>query len=567
MLEDLKYIFNIRYLSPFERLVFLLLLLAVSVSGYILLYKLSIKNSIETPSYGGDFHEAIIGTARFINPALASSDTDKDISALVFSGLLKSDGKGGLEKDLADSFTISEDKTEYIFKLKDNVYFHDGVKLNANDVVFTIKYIQNPALKSPLLGNFEGVEVEAIDERTVKFKLQKPYSGFIENLTVGILPKHLWETIPAEAAAFSIYNEKAIGTGPYKIKTIEKNQINIPTKYVLEAYENYHLGRPKIDTVNFHVFSNNQNRLQALAANNFAAAYISAEDALDVLKNNKNLKLISFAYPRIFAIFINSSKNPHLAKKNLRLALSLATDKDAIVKEIFKGYADKINSPIPPYLKEKHIKDNSDKQNKQDKTIDELMEKLGYSKNEDGFWQKDGKELVLNISLANVAELKNIAYIIQDSWTKHGFRTKIKTYELGTLSQKIIRERDFDLLLFGEAPGRALELYAFWHSSQKDDPGLNISNYVEKDVDAILEKLREGTDKEEYGKLLAEFEKYMIQDVPAIFLYSPKFLYLVPKDLKGIDKTTEFISNPSERFANVQNWYFKTERLWTFLSD
>jgi len=137
---------------------------------------------------------------------------------------------------------------------------------------------------------------------------------------------------------------------------------------------------------------------------------------------------------------------------------------------------------------------------------------------------------------------------------------EVKVFEIADLNQNVIRPRKYDALLFGEVVGRDPDPFAFWHSSQRNDPGLNIALYTSAKVDKILEEARGLISREERTKKYEEFQKEIFQDNPAIFLYSPSFIYILPKTLKGFE--TEYIVTPAERFTNVFKWHFNTRYVW-----
>lgn len=195
---------------------FLLRILFFLVIGSLIftIYHFNNSNSTITATRGGTITEAVLGTPRFVNPVLANTRADQDVTSLVYSGLLKISEDGGLTPDLASDITVSEDGLTYNIQLKDNVYFHDGVKLTAEDVVFTIQLAQDPDLKSPIRGNWSGVTLESVGEFELNLILEEPYAPFMENFTLGIMPAHLWSTLPVEQLPFSQLNTEPIGTGP-----------------------------------------------------------------------------------------------------------------------------------------------------------------------------------------------------------------------------------------------------------------------------------------------------------------------------------------------------------------
>ena len=154
----------IHTLSARERFVLSIFVLAFVTSGIVLIWNIQQEFLIEVPTEGGSLTEGVIGSPRFISPLLATSDTDRDLTTLVYSGLLRA-STSGLIPDLAESFSVSEDGLEYTFTLRENIKWHDGEPVTADDVVFTIEKAQDPTLRSPKRAVWEGVVVEKVDEQ------------------------------------------------------------------------------------------------------------------------------------------------------------------------------------------------------------------------------------------------------------------------------------------------------------------------------------------------------------------------------------------------------------------
>ena len=114
--------------------------------------------------------------------------------------------------------------------------------------------------------------------------------------------------------------------------------------------------------------------------------------------------------------------------------------------------------------------------------------------------------------------------------------------------------------MFGEAIGRELDIFAFWHSSERNDPGLNVAMYTNSKVDKILDDLRKIDNREKEQVLYESFEKEIANDVPAVFIYAPDFIYIANKKLRGVDLSG--ITNASERFLGAQDWYMDTQKIW-----
>ncbi len=546
-----------------EKVLFALLCIVLILSSLNLLYKASKIFMIETPSHGGSFSEGVIGLPRTINPVLAFTDADRDLTTLLYSGLLKYEN-GNLVNDIAKSYTISEDGLVYDFILKDNMRFHDGVDLTTEDIEFTIQKIQDSTIKSPKKTDWAGVTIKKVSEKEIQFILKQPYTPFLSNNTIGILPKHIWKNLDTDQFVFSKYNLEPIGSGPYKIKSIEKDKSGIPSQYLLTAFKKYYNGEPFISNVNIKFYSNEKLTLDAYNSSeidNFAG--VSPKEASSIASTSKDVNILHSPLPRIFGVFFNQNNSPVLANKEVRLALNLVIDRDEIINKVLYGYGISIDGPLPP-------DSNSPKYKSSDSDIEvakELLRKAGWAINKDGILEKKSDKknvanqvLDFSISTTDAEDLKQIAEIIKSRWEMLGAKVNIKVFEYGDLSQNIIKTRKYDALLFGEAIGKNLDLYAFWHSSQKNYPGLNIPMYVNSKVDKILEEARTNIDEKKRTALYDTFEKIIKEDMPAVFIYSPEYMYLATNRVNGISINN--ITNTSDRFYGISKWYIETSNIW-----
>jgi len=509
---------------------------------------------------GGKLTEGIVGFPSHINPIFAITDPNRDVTSLVYSGLLRLRADGQLIPDLAESYSISSSGLVYTFKLKEGLTWQDDSPLTADDIVFTINRAQDPAIKSPKRTAWEGVRAEKISSHEIRFTLKKPYPGFLDNCTLGILPKHLWQTIKPEAFLLSDLNIKGIGSGPYRIADVTRDRTGLPNYYGLVAFTKYALGAPKITNLDLRFYDGDASIKTAFERGEIESfGSIPPTTAQELERNGTKLRQIPL--PRTFAVFFNQTQ-PALSDKSVRKALALATDKQALVKDILKGAGVPIDNPIPPgsegYLKGKPA------------TFDlagasALLTKAGWKKGDDGIWQKTDKKkkvtrLAFNLATAATPELKGTAEELSAQWEKLGAEVTVSVYDLSDLDQNLIRPRKFDALLFGEVLGRDPDLYSFWHSSQRQAPGLNIAQYVSATADKLLEEARKEDDPETRARLDEKFQIELAKDAPAVFLYSPYFLYTLPPKIKGAEFPSLLV--PSERFSMISNWYINRDRVW-----
>lgn len=549
--------------SATEKVVFGILTIVAMLSALTLAWKVNSMFLVPIPSHGGSFTEGVVGLPRSINPVLAITDTDKDISTLIYSGLMKYD-KDELVKDLADSYTVSEDGLVYDFKLKNNARFHDGTQLTTDDIEFTIQKIQDGEIKSPKRVDWASVSIKKISSTEIQFTLKQPYAPFLANTTVGILPKNLWKNLSTDQFIFNQKNLEPIGSGPYKIESIEKNKDNTPISYTLSSFDKYYNGKPYISNIKISFFQDEDAAIDSFKKG-FIENYsgISAQKANSLKDNLTNSKIIHNPLSRVFGIFLNQNNSPVLANKEVRQALNMAVDRNKIIKEVLFDYGLSIDGPIPDISGNEHTISSStivsDKQ-----IAKNILAKAGWTINENGILEKKTKTtkqvLEFSIATADSEDLKKTAEIVKKDWEDIGAKVTIKVFEFGDLSQNIIKTRKYDALLFGEIINKDLDLYAFWHSSQRNSPGLNISMYVNSKVDKLLEDSRVASSEKERDKILDSFQKIIKDEVPTIFLFSPEYICIMSNKIQGYNP--ESITNHSDRFYGIDKWYITTDRVW-----
>jgi peptide/nickel transport system substrate-binding protein len=173
--------------------------------------------------------------------------------------------------------------------------------------------------------------------------------------------------------------------------------------------------------------------------------------------------------------------------------------------------------------------------------------------------KKDANILEFELVTTDWPELNQTAELLKQQWAKIGARVTVNVLTVSDLQQNYIRTREYDSILFGQAISFNPDLYSFWHSSQKHDPGLNLSLFDNKDADGLLESLRQETDQEKRVASIQSFQDILTKENPAVFLYSRYYLYPTNTNVQGIEVTN--ISNPAQRFADVNDWYVKTKRI------
>jgi len=566
--KTLLQIFN--SLSKKERVLFFVLLGIFLVSSIAALWNVNKMFLVELPANGGSLEEGIVGTPRFINPLLAISDADRDLTTLIYSGLLRRTPDGNLVNDLAEKYEISEDGLVYTFTLKENIYFHDNTKITADDVFFTITKAQDSTLKSPKRASWDGIAVEKIDDNTVSFILNSPYSLFLENTTLGIMPEHIWSEITSDQFSFSQFNINPVGSGPYKIEKIKKNSSGMPEYYDMSPFKKWSLKKPHINNVRISFYSNEDSMLDAFTGGDIESMNaISPKTAEDL--SDDGYRILQSPLPRIFGVFFNQSQASIFTDKSVRKALSVSLDKTRIIDDVLHGYGTEINSPIPPgsigYMSTKDQEVSIATSTSEVDKARNILIKNGWTPNEnDGVMEKKTKKGVLRLEFAlstsDVPELKETAQIIKEQWEQTGVKVEIKIFEAGDLNQNVIRPRKYDAILFGEVTGHDPDLFAFWHSSQRNDPGLNIALYANIATDKLLDDARKTLNVEDKISYYKKFQDEVAEDIPAVFIYTPDFVYILPEKIQGVKIGS--VTTQSERFLDIHNWFIETDLVWKF---
>ncbi len=566
--------------SKKERVIFSVLVLILLVSTILILNTINRYFMVTVPMYGGSISEGIVGTPRFINPVLAFSDADQDMVTLVYSGLMRKASDGSLIPDLAEKYEISKDGLTYTFTLKDEISFHDGEPVTVDDIIFTIETAKDSIIKSPQKANWDGVTVTKIDAKTIEFKLRQPFSSFLENTTLGIMPAHLWKNTPVELNTLNI---DPVGSGPYVVNSVGKQSSGLIESYELKAFKDFALGKPYIQNMSLHFYSNEDELITAVENKEIDQVGSITPSNAEVLKE-KGYRIESAILPRVFGLFFNQNENQLFVNKTIISAINQAINKDKIINEVLAGYGVSIDDPIPPNMVQ-YQKLNSGSVTSREETLKKIeasLAKEGWTKNAEGFLEKSSQEkkttknskgktvttvgkktttlLEFSISTSDAPELNKAALLIKQDLAEIGIKVDVQTFEVGALNTDVIRPRKYDALLFGEIINKESDLYAFWHSSQRRDPGLNVAMYTNANVDKILEDAFVTIDREARIKKYVQFENEIKKDMPAVFLYTPNFIYLVSPNLMGL--SMDHITFPANRFLNVYSWYTEKYNVW-----
>ncbi|MEZ4199987.1 MAG: ABC transporter substrate-binding protein [Candidatus Paceibacterota bacterium] len=365
--------------------------------------------------------------------------------------------------------------------------------------------------------------------------------------------------------AFSQHNIEPIGTGPYHVKTITRDRSGLISEYVLAAAPN---ATPvNIQEIRVRFFTNEETLLEALktgAINSTAGL----NEHLAEVASLSGYTVEESPLPRVFAIYLNQNKSDLLRDQSVRAALNVALDREAMITQVLNGYGTPAHGPVPEAFfsaSSSSLKTATDTLAVAAQTLSEG----GWEQTEEGTWQHIIDEatttLAITIRTANSPLFEATARFIEESWSELGVVVNVELYEQSDLVQAVIRPRDYQALLFGADIGRSLDLYPFWHSAEREDPGLNVALYTNITTDKLLQDIRVTQDAETRDELLQQFEQEVTAEAPAIFLFNPSFVYVMKSGITSPPLTR--MSRSSERFSSIADWYMDESRVWSIFAD
>lgn len=494
-----------------------------------------------------------------LNPLFVDyNEADREVSAAIFSGLMKYDPEKKAVVDDMASLAINEDKTEYTFTIREGIKWHDGKDFTSEDVLFTFNdIVLHPSFPNEILKiNFEGVKVEMVDNRTVIFRLEKPNVFFITNLTTGILPKHILEGVDPYDILQHEFNKKPIGTGSYMVTEPASSFSDGRTQITLTRNLNYYGDVSEIEHLRFIAYPTMNKLVEELNAVN-GVVKVTGKYILD-FENDDRFTLYPYELPQYTAVFMNMD-SPILKDQIVRLALQKAVDKKALIGD----NVDKItvDTPLMELDQGEWIYQSSLEQ------AQGALKEAGFvypeeDVNKQGIrYNADGVGLELNFIVRlyeedtyQYEETLKVVTFLQEIWEGIGCSVQVEFLPEDVFKERIMK-RQYDLLLVGQILGYNLDTYSTWHSAQASPLGQNLSNYRSFQVDKIIEDIRSTFDPEKKAEKLKELAEKLKEDVPAIFLFKPIYYYASDGKVSGI--SMKGVVYPSDRLSGVGKWEFE----------
>ena len=498
--------------------------------------------AVETYEKGGTYTEATLGEIKTLNPLFANTNTEKTLAKLLFSGLSMNDYSGHSGYNLAKSIKTTDNGKTWIVKLRDGLKWSDGEPLTNDDVLFTANLIQKPTLNSNYSGNLSGVTVSTDKEGSLIFSLAARNVYFMTALDFPILPKHILDGVSPELILEHNFSSKPVGSGPYTYNHTQSIG-NLGEKMVyLQANEKYYKNRPKIDSFIVHAFIKSDDIIDALNNGTVTGSgEITGRDVEKVTSSNLSKRQSSLNYG-VFA-FINTT---NVNDKSLRKALKQGIDLSN-VRSVLNG-EQALDFPI---LENQLKIENYPELPKHDTNTAKASIKKALDKN------KNLKESGLNIATVRSGYLPEITEKLAEEIRSLGLNANVTVYEpgqdfmLNTLSQ-----RNYDILVYEIGLGPDPDVFAYYHSTEANANGHNLSNYKNVIVSDLVLSARSTMGINLRTKKYEKFLEYFNEDVPAIGLYQSNMTYFVNKNISAFSGENRLVT-ATDHLLDVEQWGIK----------
>ena len=487
-----------------------------SLFGFVVNAEETAEKAVE----GGTLKLPIQSDPDVMNPLFSYDSTTGAILNSLYDPLFELNGDEIIYK-LAESIEPSEDFLTYTLKLKEELKWHDGEPITSDDIVFSVKAIldekQESYKRDSLVVDGKPIEVNAIDDLTIEFKLQTVSVPFLVDLSkVTPIPAHIFEG--EEKISESQKNEEPVGSGPFKLKEIKSGE------YVLvEKFDDYYGGAPIIDNIEYRIIADPQASQTALLNGELDYLSIGAED-IPTFDGNEAMQVYVYDNKRV-SNMIFKLKNEDLAKLNVRKAISYAINKEELIEGNYgdTGLSEKAYSFYPP--KALFYTDEVERYEFDQEKSKELLKEEGYNTGD--------INLVIGYTNAN-AQQETYALIMQQQLSEVGINVEVKAMERGAFVEELVNpESDaFDIAYNSYALGLEPSKYAPLLLSGNAN---NFMGYSNEEVDELFAKGVTETDDTKRSEIYGKIQKIVLEELPLLPIDYPANVAVFNSKIRGLD--------------------------------
>jgi len=513
------------------------------------------RTTVTIPEVGGTFVEGITGRPQFINPLLAHyNPVDQDLTALIFNGLTQFDEDGMLQPDLAESWQISDDGLVYQFKLKPDIRWQDGRNFSADDVLFTTSLLQDaefPGLPS-LKRLWQTVSVEKLDDQTIRFTLAEPFPAFLDFTTIGILPRHILQDVPARDLLNHPFNLSPIGTGPFVLDEINTESAR------LSANPYYSGPKSRLTQLNLRFYPTYQQTIAAYKAGEVQSISSIPPYLMPAVEPIESLQVYTARLSGYEIIYLNlqaPETAPFFEEVEVRQALLHGLNRQEIIDQALYGQGVVAHGPVFPWSWAYNA-DQPRLEYKPD-TAAALLDQAGWADTDgDGIRDKDGRPLAFTLLCGDDPDRQAVAQAVQEQWQKIGVAVTVETVPTGVGAR--LAARDFQAALTQVFLAGDPDPYPLWHLSQIDG-GQNYAGWNHDRASLLLEQARTITNTGRRNDYYFEFQEIFAQETPSLILFYPVYTYGVNQQVNDVQLSP--LTNPRDRFRTLSNWYVLTRKV------
>ena len=521
----------------------------------ILIFSVGVFRGLSTENYsedifyrGGTYSEGILGEVKTLNPLFTSTDTEKSFEQIAFSRLYGIDETGNLKGDLAESVSTSDNYKNFKIKMRNNAVWSDGQKITANDVIFTIKLLREQSINPSGFKAWKNVDISKNSDYEFSVKVPSSSSSILYSFNFSILPEHILKDIQIEKIRESAFSKNPITSGAFNFKSVQND--GDKTTISLVKNKRYYKGEAYIDNFDIIAFKDETKLKNALISGEIVASPSLKISEFSESERDK-LKSRETNVNRGIYAFLNNSDSV-LKDLKVRKAIQTGVDIPKVRKEM--EFVDKLDFPtLNQFLNTKDLSIPKYDFDQAQKILDEA----GWKKNSNGILEKDGKTAILNIATTSVYNYKKAAEEIESQLKKLGFDVKLtvidKDDKTGAFVQSILQPRNYSILVYEIDLGADPDIYAFWHSSQSSQKGLNFSNYNDVVADDLLLNSRTAQSSNEKKLQITKFTQRWLANSVAIGLGQTKTSYVFRKSVQPYSVNNTFVTEVN-RYADVIYW-------------
>lgn len=537
-------------------------LLAIALAGIgVLLLSLGFATytvpTVLVPDRGGVFREGVAGAPQYLHPVWCRNDlgADSDLCNLVYRGLMQLDANGRIVPDLAESWSTIDGRV-YQFRLRPNLFWHDGQALTVDDVYFSLTTLQDPALANiPGLSTlWRSMTVEKLDERTIQVTLPQPFAPFIDLMTVGLLPEHIYRNTPVLDLVTKPLTANPIGAGPMRIVEIASNRARLEpspfnggqTPYILALELRFYPDYPSI------VAAFDEQQIDGLSTILPGDIRIAAQrDDIQLFSS------VESAYENVL-LNLNNPNTPFFQDRRVREALLAAIDRTTLIDDVLSGQGVVAHGTIAPGH---WAYSDAVAQHPYDPDrARALLEQAGWvDGNGDGVREQDGAPLRFILLVKDDLRHQQIGAYLAESWAEIGVSVNVQPVSFNGMVSDFLAPRAFEAALTDWRQVGDPDPFAQWHSSQIEGNGQNYGAWNNPNADQLMEAARATTDEAQRREYYAEFQAIFADELPALPLFHPLYTYGVSTRVNNVQIGA--LNTPSERFSSFPSWYIDSRRI------